>query len=99
MPLILTLGGLQVSWCAGPCIGHGHSLLVILWWPHTWQHRGLLDGETSAAVAAGVNLMLVPDTSTHMAQLGALVTHRTLQVAGCGCGWVWPRRGLHCHHS
>jgi acyl transferase domain-containing protein len=35
-------------------------------------HRGLLDGETSAALAAGVNLMLVPNTSMHMAQLGAL---------------------------
>ena len=34
--------------------------------------RGLLDSETSAAVAAGVNLMLVPGTFTHMAQLGAL---------------------------
>ena len=35
-------------------------------------HRGLLDGETSAALASGINLMLVASTSTHLAQLGAL---------------------------
>ena len=35
-------------------------------------HRGLLDGETSAALASGINLMLEASTSTHLAQLGAL---------------------------
>ena len=35
-------------------------------------HRGLLDAETSAALASGINLMLVASTSTHLAQLGAL---------------------------
>ena len=52
-------------------------------------HRGLLDGETSAAVAAGVNLMLVPNTSTHMAQLGALSPtgrSKTLDAAADGYG-------------
>ena len=33
---------------------------------------GLAYGEARASVAAGVNLMLVPDTSIHMAALGAL---------------------------
>ncbi len=33
---------------------------------------GLANGEARASVAAGVNLMLVPDTSIHMAALGAL---------------------------
>lgn len=52
-------------------------------------HRGLIDGETSAAVAAGVNLMLVPDTSTHMAQLGALSPtgrSKSLDAAADGYG-------------
>ena len=52
-------------------------------------HRGLLDGETSAAVAAGVNLMLVPNTSTHMAQLGALSPvgrSKSLDAAADGYG-------------
>lgn len=35
-------------------------------------HMGLLNKETSAAMAAGVSLMLVPDTSIHLAELGAL---------------------------
>jgi len=35
-------------------------------------HQGLQNRETSAAVSAGVNLMLVPETGIHMAQLGAL---------------------------
>ncbi len=35
-------------------------------------HQGLQNRETSAAMSAGVNLMLVPDTGIHMAQLGAL---------------------------
>ena len=52
-------------------------------------HRALLDGETSAAVAAGVNLMLIPNTSTHMAQLGALSPtgrSKSLDAAADGYG-------------
>jgi acyl transferase domain-containing protein len=67
MPQILTKGLVL----AGPCIGMDTACSSSLVATHL-AHRGLLDGETSAAVAAGVNLMLVPDTSTHMAQLGAL---------------------------
>ena len=51
--------------------------------------RGLLDSETSAAVAAGVNLMLVPGTFTHMAQLGALSPtgrSKSLDAAADGYG-------------
>lgn len=52
-------------------------------------HRGLLDGETSAALAAGVNLILAPDTSRHMAQLGALSPtgrSKSLDAAADGYG-------------
>ena len=52
-------------------------------------HRGLLDGETSAAVSAGVNLMLAPDTSAHMAALGALSPtgrSKTFDAAADGYG-------------
>lgn len=33
---------------------------------------GLMNGESSFAMAAGINLMLVPDTTINLARLGAL---------------------------
>ena len=59
------------SACAGPCIGLDTACSSSLVACHL-AHRGLLDGETSAALASGINLMLVASTSTHLAQLGAL---------------------------
>ena len=56
---------------AGPCIGLDTACSSSLVATHL-AHRGLLDGETSAALASGVNLMLVASTTTHLAQLGAL---------------------------
>ena len=56
---------------AGPCIGLDTACSSSLVATHL-AHRGLLDGETSAALASGINLMLVASTSTHLAQLGAL---------------------------
>ena len=82
------LGGLQVSWCAGPCIGLDTACSSSLVAAHL-AARGLLDSETSAAVAAGVNLMLVPGTFTHMAQLGALSPtgrSKSLDAAADGYG-------------
>ena len=52
-------------------------------------HRALLDGETTAAVSVGVNLMLAPDTSAHMAALGALSPtgrSKTFDAAADGYG-------------
>lgn len=60
-----------IALLAGPCIGMDTACSSSLVATHL-AHRGLLDGETSAALSAGVNLMLVPNTSAHMAALGAL---------------------------
>ena len=52
-------------------------------------HRGLLNGETSAAIAAGVNLMLVASTSTNLAALGALSANgrsKTFEASADGYG-------------
>lgn len=73
---------------AGPCIGMDTACSSSLVATHL-AHRGLLDGETSAALAAGVNLILVPDTSRHMAQLGALSPtgrSKSLDAAADGYG-------------
>ena len=74
--------------CAGPCIGMDTACSSSLVATHL-AHRGLLDGETTAALAAGVNLILVPDTSRHMAQLGALSPtgrSKSLDAAADGYG-------------
>ena len=55
----------------GPCVGMDTACSSSLVAIHL-AHRGLHDGETSAAVAAGANLMLVASTSVHLAQLGSL---------------------------
>lgn len=56
---------------AGPCISTdtacSSSLVSTM-----LAHAGLQHHETSAAISAGTNLMLVPDTSIRMAQLSAL---------------------------
>lgn len=57
--------------CAGPCIAMDTACSSSLVAMHL-AHRGLLDGETTAALALGINLMLVASTYTHLAQLGAL---------------------------
>ena len=52
-------------------------------------HRGLLDGETSAAISTGVNFMMVPDTSTNLAALGALSANgrsKTFDASADGYG-------------
>lgn len=52
-------------------------------------HRGLLDGEISAGVAGGTNLMVVPSTSIHLAQLGSLSSNgrsKTLDSTADGYG-------------
>jgi len=52
-------------------------------------HRGLLDGETTAALSAGVNLMLVASTSTNLAALGALSSNgrsKTFEATADGYG-------------
>ena len=56
---------------AGPCIGMDTACSSSLVATHL-AATGLANGEARASVAAGVNLMLVPDTSIHMAALGAL---------------------------
>ena len=75
-------------WGAGPCIGLDTACSSSLVAAHL-AAKGLLDSETSAAVAAGVNLMLVPGTFTHMAQLGALSPtgrSKSLDAAADGYG-------------
>ena len=77
-----------LSGCAGPCIGLDTACSSSLVAAHL-AARGLLDSETSAALAAGVNLMLVPGTFTHMAQLGALSPtgrSKSLDAAADGYG-------------
>lgn len=52
-------------------------------------HRGLLNRETTAAIAAGVNLMLVPSTTTNLAALGALSANgrsKTFEATADGYG-------------
>jgi 3-oxoacyl-(acyl-carrier-protein) synthase len=56
---------------AGPCIGMDTACSSSLVATHL-AATGLANGEARTSVAAGVNLMLVPDTSIHMAALGAL---------------------------
>lgn len=55
----------------GPCVGMDTACSSSLVAIHL-AHRGLHDGETSAAFAAGTNFMIVPSTSIHLAQLGSL---------------------------
>ena len=74
--------------CAGPCIGLDTACSSSLVATHL-AHKGLLDGETSAALASGVNLMLVASTSTHLAQLGALSPNgrsKSFDASGDGYG-------------
>ena len=73
---------------AGPCVAMDTACSSSLVATHL-AHRGLLDGETSAALASGVNLMLVASTSAHLAQLGALSPSgrsRSLDAAADGYG-------------
>ncbi len=67
MPCSLT----NATDAAGPCVGMDTACSSSMVATHL-AHQGLQNRETSAAVSAGVNLMLVPDTGIHMAQLGAL---------------------------
>jgi acyl transferase domain-containing protein len=55
----------------GPCVGMDTACSSSLVAIHM-AHRGLHDGETTAAMAAGSNFILVPSTSVHLAQLGSL---------------------------
>lgn len=55
----------------GPCVGMDTACSSSLVSIHM-AHRGLHDGETTAAMAAGSNFILVPSTSVHLAQLGSL---------------------------
>lgn len=61
----------SASCIAGPCVAMDTACSSSLVATHL-AHRGLLDGETSAALASGINLMLLASTFTHLAQLGAL---------------------------
>lgn len=65
--------GCKPSFCLfpGPCIGMDTACSSSLVATHL-GHAGLHNQESSVAISAGVNLILVPDTSIHMAQLGAL---------------------------
>ncbi len=55
----------------GPCVGMDTACSSSLVAIHM-AHRGLHDGETTAAMAAGSNFILVSSTSVHLAQLGSL---------------------------
>jgi hypothetical protein len=72
----------------GPCIGMDTACSSSLVATHL-AHRGLLDGETTAALSAGVNLMLVASTSTNLAALGALSSNgrsKTFEATADGYG-------------
>jgi 3-oxoacyl-(acyl-carrier-protein) synthase/acyl carrier protein len=72
----------------GPCVGMDTACSSSLVAVHL-AHRGLHDGETSAAVAAGSNLMLVPSTGVHLAQLGSLSSNgrsKTFDASADGYG-------------
>ena len=56
---------------AGPCVGMDTACSSSMVATHL-AHQGLQNRETSAAVSAGVNFMLIPETGIHMAELGAL---------------------------
>ena len=56
---------------AGPCIGMDTACSSSMVATHL-AATGLAAGEARVSFAAGINLMLVPDTSIHMAALGAL---------------------------
>ena len=62
---------LMVHAAAGPCIGMDTACSSSLVAAHL-ASTGLVNGESSSALAAGINLMLVPDTSINLARLGAL---------------------------
>ena len=73
---------------AGPCIGMDTACSSSLVATHL-AHRGLLNGETSAAIAAGVNMILVASTSTNLAALGALSSNgrsKTFEATADGYG-------------
>lgn len=73
---------------AGPCVGMDTACSSSLVATHL-AHRGLLDGETSCAISAGVNLMLVASTSTNLAALGALSSNgrsKTFEATADGYG-------------
>ncbi|KAK9843587.1 hypothetical protein WJX84_002747 [Apatococcus fuscideae] len=55
----------------GPCIGMDTACSSSLVAAHL-ASTGLVNGESSSALAAGINLMLVPDTTINLARLGAL---------------------------
>ena len=73
---------------AGPCIGMDTACSSSLVATHL-AHRGLLNGETTCAIAAGVNLMLVASTATNLAALGALSSNgrsKTFEATADGYG-------------
>lgn len=72
----------------GPCIGLDTACSSSLVATHL-AHRGLLDGETGAAVSAGSNLSLVASTAVNLAQLGALTANgrsKTFDASADGYG-------------
>lgn len=72
----------------GPCIGMDTACSSSLVAAHL-AAAGMAAGEAAAALAAGVNLILVPDTAVHMARLGALSAagrSRTFDAAADGYG-------------
>ncbi len=72
----------------GPCIGLDTACSSSLVATHL-AHRGLLNGETNAALAAGVNMMLVASTTTNLAALGALSSNgrsKTFEATADGYG-------------
>lgn len=72
----------------GPCVGMDTACSSSLVATHL-AHRGLLDGETSAAISCGVNLMLVASTSTNLAALGSLSSNgrsKTFDATADGYG-------------
>ena len=72
----------------GPCLGMDTACSSSLVAVHL-AHRGLHDGETAAALAAGSNLMLVASTGVHLAQLGSLSANgrsKTFDASADGYG-------------
>jgi acyl carrier protein len=72
----------------GPCVGMDTACSSSLVAIHM-AHRGLHDGETTAAMAAGSNFILVSSTSVHLAQLGSLSSNgrsKTFDASADGYG-------------
>jgi hypothetical protein len=74
---------------AGPCMSTDTACSSSLVATHL-AHRGLLGGESSLAVSAGVNAMLLAGTTAAICQLQASVPTENCDVGGLNSHFCFP---------